>query len=304
MDVFHFFGTEEQKRKWLVPLANGEIRSSFVMTEPGLASSDAVQISTSIRKEGSDYVINGEKIWITGAGDKRNKIYLLLGRTGTGQTKHDQHSVVLVPTDSPGITVLEPFMLYGFDDGGHGGHHRVKFENVRIPQSNLVGKEGMGFKIAQVRLAGGRLHHCARTVGLAERAIDLLKERLVTRTVQGGKPLKDLSVLRAELAEARISVDQMRLLVLDAAHKLDKYGSKDARASISMAKVRVPEQALKVINTAMEVYGGLGLSSHIPLASWYARTDSVKRMDGPCAVHREVVAKMELREFEKRKSKL
>jgi len=295
METLQLFATERQKKDWLEPLAEGRIRSAFVMTEPGVASSDAVQIKTQIVREGANYRINGKKWWISGAGDPRCKVFLLLGDTSMGNKdlpRHGRHSVVVVPTDAKGVHIKTPMTAFGYDDAPY-GHFEVDLVDVVVPASNLLYKEGAGFEIAQARLGPGRLHHCMRTVGLAERALELTTERMRSRTVQGGTPLANLGALRAEVAESRMQVDTARLLVLRAAAKMDESGAKAARTLISEAKVYVPNAALAVIDKAMQVHGGVGVSYQFPLAAWYARTRTVRYMDGPDATHREVIAKTE-----------
>jgi alkylation response protein AidB-like acyl-CoA dehydrogenase len=303
METLHLFGTKEQKQVWLEPLKQGLIRSAFVMTEPGVASSDAVQLKTRIERDEKNktYIINGQKHWISGAPDPRCKVFLLLGDTSINTrneddriklARHRRHSVVIVPVDSPGIKIKTPMTTFGYDDAPF-GHFEVDFTNVVIPQSNLLKEEGAGFEIAQARLNPGRIHHCMRTVGLAQRALELTTQRMRSRTVQGGTPLEKLGSLRVEIAESRIQVDQARLLVLRAATAMDEVGAKNSRKLISMCKVQVPKAALAVIDKAIQVHGAIGLSHQFPLASWYARTRTVRFMDGPDASHLEVIAKEE-----------
>ena len=300
METLHLFGNPTQNAQWLEPLKNGEIRSAFVMTEPGVASSDAVQIKTQIKREGDTYRINGQKWWISGAGDPRCKVFLVLGDTtmnspngGKDLARHNRHSVVIVPRHTKGIVIKTPMTAFNYDDAPY-GHFEVDFNDVIVPASNLLYKEGTGFEIAQARLGPGRLHHCMRTVGLAERTLELTVQRLKSRSVQGGTLLANLGALRAELAESRIQVDSARLLVLRAASKIDEAGAKEARTLISIAKVQVPNAALAVMDKAMQVHGGVGLSHQFPLAAWYSRTRTVRFMDGPDATHLEVIAKTEI----------
>jgi len=285
METLHLFGNKEQQAKWLQPLREGTIRSAFVMTEPGVASSDAVQLRTRIERDdvNKTYRINGQKHWISGAPDPRCKVFLLLGDTSINVkdeeerkkiARHRRHSVVIVPTDTPGIKIKTPMTTFGYDDAPF-GHFEVDFTDVIIPQANLLKEEGAGFEIAQARLGPGRIHHCMRTVGLAQRALELTTYRMRTRTVQGGTPLEKLGSLRVEIAESRIQVDQARLLVLRAATAMDEVGAKNARKLISMCKVQVPKAALAVLDKAMQVHGAIGLSHQFPLASWYARTRTV-----------------------------
>jgi len=300
METLHLFATPAQKARWLEPLKAGEMRSAFVMTEPGVASSDAVQLKTRVeRVPGDKYRINGSKWWISDAGSPLCKLFLVLGDTSVNVRdaterdklpRHRRHSVVLVPVDAPGVRIKSPMTAFGYDDAPY-GHFEVDFVDVEVPVSNLLHEEGAGFEIAQARLGPGRLHHCMRTVGLAERALELTVSRMRERTVKGGVRLVDLDSLRVEVAESRIAVDQARLLVLRAASAVDQVGAKAARALISQCKVAVPNLALAVIDKAIQVHGGVGLSHQLPLAAWYARTRTVRFMDGPDSVHLDVVAK-------------
>lgn len=294
METLHLFGNQQQKAHWLEPLKAGSIRSSFVMTEPGVASSDAVQLSTRIERQPDCWLIQGQKWWISGAGDPRCKLMLVLGLTaepGSSQPRHSRHSIVIVPRDSPGVVIKEPMTVLGYDDAPF-GHMEVDFNQVRVPIENLLGEEGKGFAMAQARLGPGRIHHCMRTVGLAEHALELTVRRLHAASVNGGK-LINISSLRVEIARSRIDLEQARLLVLHAASAMDRFGAKNARHLISMAKVRVPEVALSVIDKAIQCCGAVGLSHQLPLAGWYARTRTVRFMDGPDASHLEVIAKSE-----------
>jgi acyl-CoA dehydrogenase len=293
METLILYGNDGQKKRWLPALMDGDIRSCFAMTELEVASSDATNIRTEIRREGDTYVINGRKWWITGAPDKRAKIAIVMGRTDPNAATHKQQSMVLVPMDTPGVKVVRPLSVFGYDDAPH-GHAEMVFENVRVPVSNILLGEGRGFEIAQGRLGPGRIHHCMRTIGLAERALETLCQRALSRTAFG-KLLADQGVTRHWIAESRMEIDQARLLTLHAAKMIDEVGPKAARAEIAMIKVVAPNMAQKVVDRAIQVCGAGGLSQDFHLASAYARARSIRILDGPDEVHRETIAKMELR---------
>ncbi len=292
MEVLVRYGTPEQKAKWLTPLLNGDIRSAFAMTEPDVASSDATNITLSIKAEGDDYVLNGRKWWISGAGDPRCKIYIVMGKTNPDAEKHVQQSMILVPSDTPGLTMVRPLPVYGFDDAPH-GHCELKFENVRVPKENILLGEGRGFEIAQGRLGPGRIHHCMRQIGAAERALELMVKRLSSR-VAFGKPIAAQSVWHERIAESRCMIDQARLLTLKAAQMMDTVGNKVARTEIAMIKVVAPNVAQKVIDWAIQAHGAAGLSNDTPLAGMHMWSRALRFADGPDEVHRAAIAKWEI----------
>jgi len=292
METIERYGTAEHKATWLAPLLDGKIRSAFAMTEPAVASSDATNIASRIERQGSDYVINGRKWWISGAGDPRCKVYVFMGKTDPQAPRHSQQSMILVPADTPGITVLRPLSVFGYDDAPH-GHMEITFENVRVPASNILLGEGRGFEIAQGRLGPGRIHHCMRLIGLAERALELMCKRATSR-VAFGRTVAEQGVTRERIAEARCRIDQARLLTLKAAWMMDVAGNKSAKAEIAMIKVVAPSMALQVIDWAMQVHGGGGVSDDFPLASFYAGARTLRFADGPDEVHRNAIAKLEL----------
>jgi acyl-CoA dehydrogenase len=295
METIERYGTEAHKKQWLEPLLAGEMRSAFLMTEPAVASSDATNIQCSIRREGDEYVINGRKWFSSGAGSPRCKIFIVMGKTDPDAPKHSQQSMVLVPRDTPGVTVLRHLSVFGYDDAPH-GHMEVLLENVRVPVSNILLGEGRGFEIAQGRLGPGRIHHCMRSIGAAERALELMCKRLLNRTAFGGA-LSEQSIWHERIAESRCMIDQARLLTLNASRMMDVAGNKAARAEIAMIKVVAPNVSCKVVDWAIQAHGGGGVSQDFWLAEAYAHQRTVRIVDGPDEVHRNAIAKLELGKY-------
>ncbi|MQA95125.1 MAG: acyl-CoA dehydrogenase [Streptosporangiales bacterium] len=294
MEVLHMFGTDDQKKRWLRPLLDGEIRSAFAMTEPAVASSDATNIATTITKDGDSYVINGRKWFITGTADPRCKIFIVMGKTDPSAPRHRQQSQILVPRDTPGINVIRHLPVFGYQD--QHGHSEIEFTDVRVPAENLIAGEGDGFMIAQARLGPGRIHHCMRALGMAERALELMCQRASSREAFGS-PLSDLGVVQQQIAESRMAIDQARLLVLKTAWIIDKKSVKEARTEIAAIKVIAPRVATEVVDRAIQVHGAMGVSADTPLASMAAHVRTLRIADGPDEVHVRSVARQELRPY-------
>ena len=291
MEVLTMFGTDEQKEEWLQPLLEGTIRSAFAMTEPDVASSDATNIQLSIVRDGDSYVLNGRKWWISGAASERCKIFIVMGKTDPQASRHLQQSMILVPRDTPGLTVVRDLPVFGYQD--REGHVELRFDDVRVPLTNIIGGEGMGFGIAQARLGPGRIHHCMRCIGIAERALELMCRRVTSR-VAFGRPLSDQGVIREWIADSRMEIEQARLLTYKAAWLMDTVGNRGAAVEISSIKVIVPNMALRVVDRSIQAHGGGGVSDDFPLAQMYAGLRTLRFADGPDEVHRRQVAKSEL----------
>jgi alkylation response protein AidB-like acyl-CoA dehydrogenase len=295
MEVFHRYGTRQQKETWLRPLMEGTIRSAFLMTEPGVASSDATNIETSMERDGDHYVINGRKWWSSGTGDPRCKVAIVMGKTNPGASRHAQQSQILVPLDAPGVTIERMLSVYGYDHAPH-GHGEVVLKDVRVPVENLLLGEGRGFEIAQGRLGPGRIHHCMRTIGVAEVALEAMAKRLVSR-VAFGKRIAEHSIWHERLSRARIDIEMTRLLCLKAADMMDKAGNKSAQLEIAMIKVQAPNMALRILDDAIQAHGGAGVSGDFGLASAWASVRTLRFADGPDEVHNRAIARNELGKY-------
>jgi acyl-CoA dehydrogenase len=296
MEVLTMFGTPDQQARWLKPLLEGTIRSAFCMTEPEVASSDATNITTRIQRDGGDYVINGRKWWSSGALNPNCQILIVMGKTDTGAEKHRQQSMVLVPRDTPGVQIKRGVHVFGYTDGAHGGHAEIVFDNVRVPAANLIANEGDGFAISQARLGPGRIHHCMRALGMAERALELMCRRVTSR-VAFGKPLAEQGVVQEWIAESRIRIEQARLLVLKTAWLMDTVGNRGAHTEIQSIKVGVPATVEWVVDKAIQAHGGAGVSQDFPLANLFVQARTMRIFDGPDEVHRRSLAHRELRKY-------
>ena len=295
MEILTMFGTDEQKERWLLPLLEGEIRSCYAMTEPAVASSDATNISCRIERDGDDYVINGRKWWISGAASERCKVAILMGKTDPNASRHTQQTMVLVPLDTPGVTIVRDLPVFGYNDVE--GHCEILFEDVRVPVTNRLGEEGSGFALAQARLGPGRIHHCMRAIGVAERALEAMCRRVQTR-VAFGKTLAEQGVIQEWIADSRIEIEQARLLTMKTAWLMDTVGNKGARIEISAIKVAVPDMAIKVVDRSIQAHGAAGLSADFPMAKMYSYVRMLRFADGPDEVHRMTIARRELRQYE------
>lgn len=296
MEVLSMFGSEEQKERWLAPLLSGEIRSAFAMTEPDVASSDATNVSIDIRRDGDEWVINGRKWWITGAMNPNCKVFIVMGKTDPSADRHRQQSMILVPRDTPGVEVLRGMEVFGYDDHEHGGHAELRFTDVRVPVANLVGEEGSGFAIAQARLGPGRIHHCMRSVGVAEMALEAMCRRALSRE-PFGKPLAEQGVIQDWIAEARVRIEQLRLLTLKAAWLMDTQGNKGAHTEIQAIKIAAPATVQWILDKAIQTHGAGGLSQDFPLAGAYAGIRTLRFADGPDEVHKAALARRELKGY-------
>jgi acyl-CoA dehydrogenase len=297
--VLDQFGSEEQRKQWLEPLLAGEIRSAFAMTEPDVASSDASNITTRIERDGDEYVVNGRKWYITGAMNPNCRIFIVMGKTDPTAAKHRQQSMILVPRDTPGVTVKRGMTVFGYEDQDHGGHAEVLFDDVRVPAANLVGEEGSGFAIAQARLGPGRIHHCMRAIGIAERALELMCRRAVDR-IAFGRPLADQGVVQEWIAESRVRIEQARLLVLKTAWLMDTVGNRGAHTEIQAIKIIVPQTVEWVLDKAVQAHGAAGVSQDTPLAQLWAGNRTLRLADGPDEVHRRSLAHRELKRYQQK----
>ncbi|NRQ48775.1 acyl-CoA dehydrogenase family protein [Aeromicrobium stalagmiti] len=296
MEVLGMFGTDEQKKKWLEPLLAGDIRSAFAMTEPQVASSDATNVELSIVRDGDDYVINGRKWWITGAMNPDCKIFIVMGKTDPTAARHRQQSQILVERDTPGLEIVRGMHVFGYHDRDHGGHAEMRFTDVRVPASNIIGGEGEGFAIAQARLGPGRIHHCMRSLGIAERAIEMMSKRASER-IAFGKPIAEQGVVRDWIAESRVRVEQLRLLVLKTAWLMDTVGNRGAHSEIQAIKIATPATVEWILDKAIQVHGAGGLSQDFPLAEWFAGMRTLRFADGPDEVHKNALAKAEIKKW-------